>query len=254
MGINYSSFLQLAKLSRDFTPPGRTLMLGRQKFDLRADRWIGRTHFTQALKAAGIKDDIRNYAQPDRYSETMFRQLGLGEVEALDASPFEGASLVHDLNEPVPDEMKGQFGLIVDGGTLEHVFDVAQAMDNVAQMLAPGGRFLSFTPFNGYPGHGFYQFSPELVWTYWKSTRGFIVHDCRVAAPKGWFNRDLVDTREAGHRIQFDIGSVALGRMPASRLLMCYDVEKPASAAAADDGSATGKALQSDYEKRWASS
>ncbi|MGR3572155.1 hypothetical protein [Brevirhabdus sp.] len=246
MGFNYASFLHLAKMSRRFTPAGRTLMLGRQKFDMRANRWVDRTHFTRALRAAGIEGDVVEYAQDDRYSETVFRKLGLGEVETLDASGFEGAGIVWDLNDPVPDELKNQFGLIVDGGTLEHVFDVAQAMDNVAEMLMPGGRFVSFTPFNGYPGHGFYQFSPELVWTYWKSTRGFSVHACHVAAPKGWYSRELTDTREAGQRIQFDIGSPLLGRLPSARLLMCYEVEKPEGAAK------SGKALQSDYEKRWA--
>jgi SAM-dependent methyltransferase len=248
LGINYAIFKHLAKMSRSFSPSGRTLMLGRQKFDLRADRWISRTHFSMALKAAGIDCPITDFAQPDRFSETMFRELGFGEIEALDASAFEGAGLVWDLNKPVPNDLRGQFGLIVDGGTLEHVFDVAQALDNVVDMLAPGGRFVSCTPFNGYPGHGFYQFSPELVWTYWKSARAFTVHACFVSTPKGDFSRDLVDTRELGKRIQFEIGPAILGRFPARQLLMCYEVEKPET----DVGDAKGPALQSDYETRWA--
>ncbi|MEM9320505.1 MAG: class I SAM-dependent methyltransferase [Pseudomonadota bacterium] len=249
MGINYASFLHLADLSRRFAPTGRTVMLGRQKFDLRVNRWISRWHFSLALKKAGIDKSIRDFAQSDRYAETMFRELGLGKVEALDASEFEGAGLVWDLNAPIPDEWRGQFHLVVDGGTLEHVFDVAQAFDNVVEMLAPGGRFVSFTPFNGYPGHGFYQFSPEVVWTYWKSTRGFKVHKCHVSTPKGEFSRDLIDTRELGKRIQFDIGPSILGRFPARRLLMCYEVEKPISA----PNEEKRPALQSDYETRWAS-
>ena len=249
MGINYAGFQLLAKMSRSFQPKGRTLMLGRQKFDLRANRWISRTHFTRALKTAGIDRPITDFAQPDRYSETMFRELGLGEIEALDASEFEGADLVWDLNIPIPSELRGQFDLVVDGGTLEHVFNIIQALENVEELLAPGGRFVSLTPFNGYPGHGFYQFSPELVWSYWKSTRGFTVHSCLVSTPKGTFSRDLTDTRELGARIEFDIGPAFLGRLPARRLLMCYDVEKPQVAPASDERQ---PALQSDYEKRWA--
>ncbi|MBF9031610.1 hypothetical protein HKCCE3408_14505 [Rhodobacterales bacterium HKCCE3408] len=248
MGINYAGFRLLAKMSRTFKPQGRTVMLGRQKFDLRPDRWISRTHFNRALKQAGIDRPITEFAQPDRYSETMFRELGLGEIESLDASAFEGAGLVHDLNKPIPDDLRGKFDLVVDGGTLEHVFDIIQALDNVEKLLAPSGRFVSLTPFNGYPGHGFYQFSPELVWSYWKATRNFTVHSCFVSTPKGTFSRDLTDTRELGERVEFDIGPVFLGRLPARRLLMCYDVEKPRVPL---DSDAKHPALQSDYEKRW---
>jgi len=248
LGINYAGFQLLAKMSRTFKPQGRTLMLGRQKFDLRANRWISRTHFGRALKNAGIDRPITDFAQPDRYSETMFRELGLGEIEALDASEFEKAALVWDLNDPIPDDLRGQFDLVVDGGTLEHVFDIIQALENVENLLTPGGRFVSLTPFNGYPGHGFYQFSPELVWSYWKHTRGFTVHSCFVSTPKGTFSRDLEDTRELGARVEFDIGPAILGRLPARRLLMCYDVEKPQQPPAQN---AKRPALQSDYEKRW---
>ena len=249
MGINYAGFLLLAKMSRTFNPTGRSLMLGRQKFDLRAHRWTSRIQFSRALKKAGIDRPITDFAQPDRFSETMFRELGLGEIEALDASPFEGADVIHDLNEPIPDELRGQFDFVLDGGTLEHVFDVARALDNVVEMLAPGGRFVSLTPFNGWPGHGFYQFSPELVWSYWKSMQGFKVHSCLVTTPNGSYSRDLVNTRELGARIEFEIGPAFLGRLPARRLLMCYDVEKPTEAAASET---KRPALQSDYENRWA--
>lgn len=248
MGINYASFLHLAKLSRSFMPPGETLMLGRQKFDLRINRYISRFHFSLALRAAGIKRSIKDFAQADRYSETMLKELGFGDALALDASKFEGASLIWDLNKPINSELKERFGLVIDGGTLEHVFDVAQAMENVAEMLTPGGRFISFTPFNGYPGHGFYQFSPELVWTYWKSTRGFKVNNCYIAKPKGHFLMDLEDTRTLGKRIQFNTGQSIFSRIPSGRLLMCYEIEKPIEKTIVVEK----VALQSDYETRWA--
>jgi topoisomerase-4 subunit A len=110
-------------------------MLGRQKFDLRINRFISRFHFSLALRAAGIKRSIKDFAQADRYSEAMLKELGFGDSLALDASKFEGASLIWDLNRPINSELKERFGLVIDGGTLEHVFDVAQAMENVAEML-----------------------------------------------------------------------------------------------------------------------
>lgn len=223
-------------------------MLGRQRFNLRLDEWSSRRRFSKALRLAGIDTPIAEFYQENKYAETMFRKLGFAEMQSLDASSYEGADLIWDLNKPVSADLRGQFGLIVDGGTLEHIFDVAQTMSNMADMLAPGGRFVSFTPFNGYPGHGFYQFSPELVWTYWKANRGFTVRKCYISDPDGRFIRDLTDTREAGKRIQFSTGFPLNRRIPGRPLMMCYEVEKPME----EPTQRQDIALQSDYEIQWA--
>lgn len=225
-------------------------MLGRQKFNLKIDNWFSRRKFAHALKQAGINKPIADFYQIDEYAETMFQALGYKDVQSIDASAYENADLIWDLNTPVSDDLKGRFGLIVDGGTLEHVFNVAQSMENMVDMLAPGGRFLCFTPFNGYPGHGFYQFSPELVWSYWKDSCGFIVHDCYIADPSGRFVRDLANPRDAGKRIQFSTGFPLNRRIPSRPLMMCFDVEKPLNYTA----KAKLKAMQSDYESTWAKS
>ena len=34
---------------------------------------------------------------------SIFRALGIDSVKALDTSPYEGAEIVHNLNEPIPD-------------------------------------------------------------------------------------------------------------------------------------------------------
>lgn len=224
-------------------------MLGRQRFNLRIDRWSSRWKFSKALKLVGIDTPISEFYQENNYSETMFRKLGFEELHSLDASPYEGADLIWDLNKPISNELRGKFGLVFDGGTLEHVFDVAQSMSNMADMLAPGGRFVSFTPFNGYPGHGFYQFSPELVWSYWKANRGYKVVNCYIADPAGRFIRDLNDTREAGKRIQFSTSFPLNRRIPGRPLMMCYEVEKPID----EPAHGSGSSLQSDYEAQWLS-
>jgi hypothetical protein len=61
LGINYASFLHLAKLSQRFKPMGRTVMLGRQKFDLKVHRWASRRLFSTALKQAGIDRPITDF-------------------------------------------------------------------------------------------------------------------------------------------------------------------------------------------------
>lgn len=98
-----------------------------------------------------------------RFAEFM-RALGAERVDALDASTYEGAALVHDLNQPIPPELESLYDVVVDGGTLEHVFNFPVAIANCIRMLKPGGHLLLFMPANNNCGHGFYQFSPELLY------------------------------------------------------------------------------------------
>lgn len=102
-----------------------------------------------------------------------FSMLGATQVLALDCADFEGAELIHDLNQPVPAEHASRFGLIVDSGTLEHVFDVRQTLANVVRMLRSGGRVIHLSPANNYANHGFYQFSPTLFADFYQ-TNGFV--------------------------------------------------------------------------------
>ena len=52
--------------------------------------------------------------------------------------------------------------MVVDGGTLEHVFDYPTALRNAMRMVRVGGHLILNAPVNNFPGHGFYQISPEL--------------------------------------------------------------------------------------------
>jgi hypothetical protein len=51
----------------------------------------------------------------------------------------------------------------VDGGTLEHVFDVAGAFRNVITMVRPGGSVLHVSPVSGWDNHGFFSINPKLL-------------------------------------------------------------------------------------------
>jgi 2-polyprenyl-3-methyl-5-hydroxy-6-metoxy-1,4-benzoquinol methylase len=55
---------------------------------------------------------------------------------------------------------------VFDGGTLEHIFDYPTAIKNCMKMVKPGGHLLLTTPANNWFGHGFYQFSPELFYSF----------------------------------------------------------------------------------------
>lgn len=72
-----------------------------------------------------------------------FRLLGIPRIKALDVSDYEGAEIIHDLTKPIPDRLEGIADFILDGSTLDNVFDPATVLRNTARLLKPGGRALS---------------------------------------------------------------------------------------------------------------
>ncbi|MGB0507964.1 MAG: class I SAM-dependent methyltransferase [Pikeienuella sp.] len=230
-------FLQLIDLSTRHRVEKRALMLGRQKFDGNPglERW-----YKPALEEAGRELDWHELIAEDGYSETALAALGFGNVESLDYSAFEGADHTHDLNLPVGPDLRGQFDLIIDGGTLEHVFNLPQALANVFEMLRPGGVFAACNPFNGWPAHGIYQFGPELVWTFWKRAAGCEVLRCKML-PKhpSRPSMDLADAQEMGHRVRMK------GKVPEGRSYMYYEVRK------SEGAKLTGRVLSGDYQVIW---
>ena len=147
-----------------------TAMLGRQTLavpadDLRAE--IDRYGLEQLRPA--VADIYAGFP----YSDGLLRALGAVELDAIDVSGYEGASVVIDMNRPAPKPLHGRFTAIIDGGTLEHIFDVPQAFRNVAALLRVGGHFVSVNGTNNFMGHGFYQFSPELFFRVLSPQNGF---------------------------------------------------------------------------------
>jgi hypothetical protein len=138
------------------------------------------------------------------YVEEFLRHLGARNVTSIDASPYENASVVHDMNLPIGDALKEKFSVVIDGGTLEHVFNFPVAIRNSMEMLRVGGHFFSHTMANNFMGHGFYQFSPELFYRVFCADNGFRLHrtvtyEQRIGQPK-WY--EAADPKEIGERVE----------------------------------------------------
>ncbi|MGA2392705.1 MAG: hypothetical protein ABSH03_05035 [Candidatus Lustribacter sp.] len=113
-----------------------------------------------------------------------FALLGLGNATVLDVSDYEGADVIVDLNVPVPADLRARFGLILDGGTMEHVFDIRQGMANTVDMLRTGGTAVHITPSNNYFNHGFVQVSPTLYYDYYRANGFDDVHGTVIVHPR----------------------------------------------------------------------
>jgi hypothetical protein len=141
----------------------------------------------------------------DGYSESLFELLGSALTDSMDFSDYEKATLIHDLNQPIPPALKGKYTAVVDGGTIEHVFNFPVAIKNCMEMLEVGGHYVGITPANNLMGHGLYQFSPELYYNIFKEENGFVVKKMIIltqdAAGKfsDWY--EVLDPRKAKTRV-----------------------------------------------------
>lgn len=161
-----------------------TLMLGRQSFFPspallpRMLRWHD----------AGIAPEQVTHLRQTigKYSEPFLEFLGATDIQALDNAPYEGAAIQHDLNKPIPDELEETCSLLLDGGTLEHVFHFPNAIHNCMRLVKSGGHLITVNGTNNFTGHGFYQFSAELLF--------------RVLGPENGFHTEAIFLREVAHR------------------------------------------------------
>ncbi len=253
MGIDLTSFGQLLDLSMSFQPKGRTLMLGRQNFffcRIPTRGWLrswrkSTDPFQEAVDKRRLPLRAADLVQPDGYAEKVFIALGFGQIESMDVSNFEAATMIWDLNQPVPSEWHGQFDFIFDGGTIEHIFNAPTAFENVHSMLRVGGRFVAATPLNGWPGHGIYQFGPELVWSYWHRAKQCKVHACRALSRDSAAKLEIPDPALSGKRTEW---TDRPDDFPTGAVYLWYDVEKTSNSIG------PSVAQQSDYVTKWATS
>ncbi len=104
--------------------------------------------------------------------ETLFKSLGFERLCVLDDSAFEGAEVLFDLNsEILPKHLQEKFDVIIDHGTLEHIFHLPNALNNVFNMLKVGGRVIHSSPTSNFVDHGFYMFSPTFFYDFYSENK-----------------------------------------------------------------------------------
>jgi hypothetical protein len=235
MGIDAHGAAWLLDRARSGVSFDRTLMIGRQNF------FVGRREWQRLLARA--RDPVppawRSLdCSPGAHAEPFFRALGATGVQSLDATAYEGADLIHDLNQPVPPGWRETRDVVFDGGSLEHVFQFPTALLNCLKLVKPGGRFIAYTPANNYFGHGFFQFSPELWWRALDQKAGFEIEKL-VAVEFGWRVRmfEVGDPAEIGGRVSLMNRAYVL-------LFVCARKTGPTP-------ESFGPGMQSDYTATW---
>jgi len=98
----------------------------------------------------------KGFALPE--TRSFFSAIGC-EYVCVDIAAIRGGEEIRDLN--APQLWEDQFDLVIDGGTLEHCFNVGQAFVNAASAVMSGGHIFHWNPLS-MVNHGFFNFSPTL--------------------------------------------------------------------------------------------
>jgi len=160
MGIDTHvlKFLRNAHRKKNF---GDSITVGRQ--GLSVDEAV-------VKKIIGAKASYRNKTYCE---ELLLEYFGASVVESIDNSGFEGATYIHNMNDPLPPKFCDKFDTVIDAGCLEHIYNVPQALKNCSLLCKRGGQILHVLPANNFCGHGFWQFSPELFFSLYSKENGY---------------------------------------------------------------------------------
>jgi hypothetical protein len=172
MGISTSIAKLLVRARLHGVSFARTGTIGRQSLA------IPKKDVKAIARKLGVRGLDWSRFATNGFADDFFRSmLGSESLQSIDYSDYEGVDIVHDLNAPVPETLHGSFDALIDGGSLEHIFDVKQALANYMNMVKVGGCVFVVTTANNMCGHGFYQFSPEFFYRVFGHANGFIVND-----------------------------------------------------------------------------
>jgi hypothetical protein len=217
----------LGHLTLNLHPKDTSLLRKKFSHDAQALAWLARYRWAE-------------------YADDMFREaLKFESVTSIDFSSYEGASVVQDIGAALAPDLIGRFELVVDGGTLEHVFNYPVAIANLMRLARVGGAVYTQNPCNGLAGHGFYQFSPELLYRVFTKQNGFEIQFVRVAIASSLSVEkttnqpvyEVTDPAKYGGRVSLT------GRNPA--VLMSLALKHANMEPFAEP------VLQSDYLERW---
>lgn len=89
---------------------------------------------------------------------SVFRAIG-ASLHCVDVHPSRGVEQLVDLNLPCD---LGSHDVVIDAGTIEHCFNIGQAIMNAANAVAAGGCILHAPPLS-MANHGFYNINPTLL-------------------------------------------------------------------------------------------
>jgi SAM-dependent methyltransferase len=174
MGIDIEAINFFAKASAQ-KPFERTITIGRQGL------------FLPKRLLQQLVTDTRKFRNQVFCEELLVRHLNATEVHSIDNSDYESATHIHDFNQPLPAPLCQQYDTVIDAGSLEHIYNIPQALKNCSLLCKPGGQILHILPANNFCGHGFWQFSPELFFSLYSEGNGYSQTEVYICGQGDWY-------------------------------------------------------------------
>ena len=105
MGLDFQGLRLIRELPRMGISFSATVMIGRQTYsDLLKPSDLASTF--------GITEQEATPELAFTYIEPRLCLLGATRIESIDRSDYEQATILHDMNQPIPDALKGSFSLV----------------------------------------------------------------------------------------------------------------------------------------------
>ena len=120
-----------------------------------ANKWLAENGFPEKVPADWRKDP-----------EPFFKCLGFRNYVDVDIN--DRSRVLLDLSKELPADKRHTADLVVDSGTLEHVYDTFTAIKNMNAILRPGGVIIHASPVNFF-AHGYVNFNPSFFADFYKA-------------------------------------------------------------------------------------
>jgi len=168
-----------------------------------------------------IDKQLSRIARRFVHASVFFHMLGITNYTDLDKFDSDNPALVHDLNLRIPSELENQFGLVFDGGTVEHIFDVRQVMENISLMVKLHGCVIHICSYQ--IDHGFFAFSPSFLYDFY-AANGFSHFECFLMEVD--FS-DIIRTYARKHRyVEYHYGMSLDGLIDSAEEILIFFVAR----------------------------
>lgn len=175
MGINNRFFELINKFCKRTESNGTVLFAGYPDFLVDTEtlnKLFLNADFTIDSASEIIKSTHNTKIDQAYDPREVFKALGYTDSAIIDIAQERGVEEIIDLNYP---HDLNAFDLVVDHGTIEHCFNVAQAAINLAQAVKLNGFIAQHLPAT-MGNHGFYNFNPTWFFDFYENNGFNILH------------------------------------------------------------------------------
>lgn len=156
ISLTHYELLKLLKTRGELPQGGRILEIGKAN-------WYGDA--PPSVVDPSLVDETNGY----RIVEFIYRQLASqreGDLVAIDHDPtaVERGAFPHDLNTLEAGSGDCSYSLVINHGTAEHIFNIANVFRVMHDVCEVGGLMIHEAPFTGWTSHGFYNLQPSLFY------------------------------------------------------------------------------------------